>query len=141
MRWRFPSVLTAAEAKSLASVEEYKGFDAVAVAPVVGLIGSVADVTLAAPSYCRVEGRREGHPWHCDTGSQGLMAWCRVSASVLLTPPDEFTGGGFYFRDAPEEPVFHYRDCLVYDDAPENEHCIAANSGGRRALIMFFAHA
>lgn len=64
------------------------------------------------------------------------MTWCGYSASVLLTK--KFDGGGFYFKDKPDTPVFHYCDCLLYSSGKENEHCVASNSGGRKVLIMFF---
>jgi hypothetical protein len=138
LRWRFEGVLSPEDAEDLASVPKYLDFSHETVGPLVDLVYGVADICTGAPSYCRVECRKEGHPWHIDTGTSGHMAWCSVSASVLLTPPDAFDGGGFYFADAPDAPIFHYLDLLIYDDAAENRHCVARNSGGRSVLLMFF---
>ena len=138
MRWCFEGVLSPGDAKNLASDPKYLDFGHEAVAPLVDLAFSVADISTGAPSYCRVERREEGHPWHIDTGTKGHMAGCSVSASLLLTPPDAFDGGGFYFADAPDTPIYHYLDLLIYDNAAENRHCVARNSGGRSVLLMFF---
>src|SRR5262245_19388346 len=66
------------------------------------------------------EQRPAGHDWHCDNcrpvGKEYLpknfiekydeikwednhMAWCAYSASMLITPPEEFTGGHLQFFD------------------------------------------
>lgn len=134
-------VLGHAEAADLAADVGYLAFSDVRLGGLLRLVADRADVSLAAPSYVRVEARVEGHPWHRDTGTKGHMAWCEWSGSVLLTPPSEFGGGEFYFRDRPDAPLLHYRDMVLYDGAVENEHFVASNSGGRVALLMFFAGA
>mgnify|MGYP002633874691 CR=1 FL=1 len=130
-------VLSPSEASLLSGHIGYGSF----ADPLIGrLSGLVTDrfpyLTLDAPSYCRVEDRREGYPWHVDVGNRGHMAWCRVSASCLLTPVEGFSGGGYYFRD--EGPIFHYLDLLVYDDDAGNEHRVAPHHGDRRVLLMCF---
>lgn len=131
--------MTTSEAEGLASDEGYLGFDDSRLCGVLGHCHALADVWLGEPGYARVERRSSGHPWHHDTGTKGHMSWCAWSAGVLLVPGDQFSGGGFYFRDMGGEPIFHYRDLILYDSAPDNEHCVASNSGERVALIMFFA--
>lgn len=138
MRWYFEGVLSPEGAEDLASDPKYLDFSHELVAPLVDLVRGVADISTSSPSYCRVECRSAGHPWHIDTGTKGHMAWCSFSASLLLTPPDRFSGGGFYFADAPDAPVFHYLDLLIYDDDVKNRHCVTRSSGGRSVLLMFF---
>jgi hypothetical protein len=92
-----------------------------------------------APSYVRVEQKPGGHPWHLDTGTKNHMSWCKYTARVLLTPEDSFEGGGFYFRDDPNNALFGYRDLILFDQIPPNEHFVASHSGDRRVLLMFFA--
>lgn len=107
------------------------------------VLGASPFVSLAAPSYMRVEQRPDGCPWHRDIGTgkggSGHMTWCVWSGTLLLTPPDSFEGGGLFFRDAPDVAVHHYCDLVLSDDAPENEHRVASNSGGRIALLMFLS--
>ena len=98
------------------------------------------DVTTLKPSYCRVEDRVEGHPWHRDTGSTGHMRWCYVSARLLLSDPGWFKGGGCYFRDDPKTPHDGYCDLMVYT-AADHEHMVCSHSGTREVLLMFFAKA
>lgn len=128
-RYTFKSVMTQEEADA---VSGYLSFTHPVVARMVDYIRLVADVDLRGESYCRVEERKEGHPWHFDTGSKEHMPWCRWTASVLLTPPGKFTGGGFYFRDC--GPIYHHLDLLLFSG---DEHMVKRNSGGRRVLLMF----
>ena len=139
MRELYRGALPPGDALSLSSHVGYREFSEPLISGLIDLIVGAAPVTLEDPSYCRVEARSEGHPWHRDTGTKGHMSWCRLSARILLTPPSSFTGGGLYFRDRQEEPLFHYGDLLIYDDDPSNEHCVARSRGDRRVLIMFFA--
>jgi hypothetical protein len=131
-------VLTASEASDLASEVGYLEFSDPRLAGVVAEIGACWAVSLEAPSYVRVEQRLEGHPWHTDRGAKGHMSWCSYSAGVLLTNPDtDFTGGGFYFQDDPDTPLFPYCDLITWDSASDNVHSVAKHRGNRRALIMF----
>jgi len=138
MREFLPNVLTAKEAETLAGVLDYIDFNDVRISNIISSVRGLAPIDLCENSYARVEKRAEGHLWHNDTGTKGHMEWCKYSASVLLVPPNRFTGGGFYFRDQPSDPVFHFCDLLVYSSGPENVHSVARNSGERVALIMFF---
>jgi hypothetical protein len=138
LRHYFPKVLSPEEALALAADVGYRDFSDSLISPLVDLVRSVAGISLAPPSYCRIEARPAGHPWHEDTGTAGHMGWCRWSASALLTPSAMFTGGGFYFTDDPETAIHHYCDLVVYDDAPSNRHCVTRSRGDRRSLIMFF---
>ena len=142
-RYEFLDALTPAEADAIADGVGYRSFDDPLFAGLMGRVRSGApDVILEEPSYCRVEARPEGHPWHTDLGTAGHMGWCRWSAGMLLTSPDTFSGGGLYFRDRPDDPLFHYCDLWVWDSGPlENAHCVTRSRGDRRVLIMFFAEA
>lgn len=138
MRQCIEGALSSDEASNLASEVGYLEFSDVRLGGILGLIGAAFPVSLEAPAYCRVEHKHSGHPWHTDKGANGHMGWCEYSATILLTPPSEFTGGGIYFRDTgPDVPIFHYLDLWVWDAAAENAHCVAAHKGNRRALIMF----
>ena len=131
--------MTPGEAADLAAEPGYLSFTDPRISGVVSKAHYLADVWLGGPGYARVERRFSGHPWHHDTGTKGHMGWCAWSASILLVSRDRFSGGGFYFRDMADQPIFHYLDMVLYDGAPENEHYVASNSGERVVLIMFFA--
>ena len=131
-------IFTPSEAADLAGEICYLDFNDPRLAGVLGQIRDRFPISTEKPGYCRVEHKPDGHPWHTDKGAGGHMAWCEYSASVLLTPPDAFTGGGLYFKDLPDVPVHHYLDLWVWDDAAENGHRVMRHGGNRRSLIMFF---
>ena len=103
------------------------------------LVREHTDASFEYPSNVKVESRPKGHPWHLDTGTSGHMAWCRYTARVLLDHPSKFEGGGYYFKDDPQTPLFHHNDLILYDQSPENEHYVASHNGQRRVLLMFLA--
>tara|TARA_R110000751_G_scaffold264535_2_gene363612 strand:+ start:7288 stop:7722 length:435 start_codon:yes stop_codon:yes gene_type:complete len=138
LRVVFPAVITESQASELAADVGYLEFSDPRVSGLVEIISEIAPVSLDAPAYCRVEQRPEGHAWHQDTGTKSHMGWCKYSAGLLLVPSDKFSGGGFYFRDNPDNPVFHYCDLLVWSGGSDNVHSVARNSGERVSLIMFF---
>tara|TARA_R100000808_G_scaffold12567_1_gene31273 strand:- start:5509 stop:6000 length:492 start_codon:yes stop_codon:yes gene_type:complete len=102
------------------------------------LIERVIDLMKGAaiiPSaYARVEDNTAGHNWHYDTGDMNHMPWCQYSASVLLTPPDQFEGGLFQFRH-PFEEYKHYLDALIYSS--NEEHRVTPHRGERKVLLIF----
>jgi hypothetical protein len=67
------------------------------------------------------------------------MLWCRWTAVALLSPPDSFEGGNFWFR-FPDEIVHkheHYLSLVIYDC--HQVHSVERWSEGRRGvLVMFF---
>lgn len=138
VRHLIKQIFTSSEAADLAGEICYLDFSDPRLAGVLAQIRDRFPISTEKPSYCRVEHKLDGHPWHTDKGARGHMAWCEYSASVLLTPPDVFTGGGLYFKDLPDVPVHHYLNLLVWDDAAENAHRVTRHGGDRRALIMFF---
>lgn len=138
MREYVNGVITVNEARSFCRTVGYLDFSDIRLAGILGYIQGFAGVSLSVPSYVRVEDRRQGHPWHTDRGNKGHMGWCDYSGTILLTDPKTFDGGGLYFS-GDEEPSFHYRDLVFYDSDVSNRHFVASNSGGRKALIMFFA--
>ena len=91
-------------------------------------------VVIGENAYAVVERKPPGHPWHRDTGSSDHMLWCRYSASVGLSPPDAYTGGGFHFRDM--GPLHHYRGMIAYTS--DYEHKVDSHKGERYVLLMFF---
>lgn len=94
-------------------------------------------ISLKAPSYCRVEYRPEGHPWHNDSKNihGGFRGWCQYSASILLTPKTCFSGGELVFKHR-DELFFHYCDLVMWD--ARYVHRVAPSHGNRRSLILFF---
>jgi hypothetical protein len=132
------NALTVDEAADLAAMVEYKLFGHPVIHRLVEQVREVyPDISTGDPSYCRVERKSDGHPWHIDTGNKGHMAWCRVSARVLLTDPARaFTGGGFYFREDPDNPIFGYRELQFF--RADRAHSVASHKGDRRVLLMFF---
>jgi len=129
-----PDVLTQEEARRLQWVGT-QSFSHPLVARCVEWMRTIApDASIEAPAYCRVEKKADGHDWHQDTGDGDHMPWCRYSGSVLLSPPDMFSGGWFEF-DAPAERHKHYLGLLVYTS--DNWHRVTPHDGDRRALIIF----
>ena len=133
-----PGAITAVEAADLASSVGYLDWDDERLFGILDLVYGAAPVGLCDEAYVRVEQRIEGCPWHGDTGTKGHMQWCRYSAGILLVSADEFSGGGFYFRDGMDRPIHHYCDLLVWSNVPGNDHMVTRNSGERIALLMFF---
>lgn len=137
----FEAAITTLEAHDLAFTVGYRDFTEPLIAGLVRKVLEVAPITLLEPAYARVEKRPEGHPWHTDAGNKhgGTRGWCAWSAGVLLTPPDQFSGGGLFFRDDSQTPIYHYRDLWVWTG--DETHCVTPHSGDRRVLIMFFGEA
>jgi hypothetical protein len=137
VRIAIPDAITEEEAEDLASKVDYLPFEDSRLRGVLNLIHEHCDASTKSPAYCRVEEKKEGHPWHLDTGSSGHMKWCRYSSRILLSPVEKFTGGGFFFRD--EKAIFEPRELLLYDHEPENEHFVASHKGQRLVLLMFLS--
>ena len=87
-----PEVIDVEPAASLL-VGDYS-FDHEHIAPIVERVRELEpNISTEAPAYCRVEDRELGHEWHTDVGTKRHMQWCLASARVLLSHPNEFTGG------------------------------------------------
>jgi hypothetical protein len=129
-------VLTALEAETLSSQIGKKSFSEPLVSRITNLILENTNGKITENSYCRVEQHNGGHPWHCDTGDGNHMPWCRWSASVLLSPPDRFTGGVFEFRDASYR---NYLDALIFSS--DEEHRVTPHEGERKVLLIFLGAA
>jgi len=141
LREIIPAVLSPGECKDLAATVDYLQLSDPRIAKVLGTIREYTEVTLDDPSYCRVEDRREGHPWHSDVGNNSHMDWCKTSARVLLDPVHMFDGGAFYFRDEHNLALFGTGDLILYStDDRNNEHMVARSNGTRRVLLMFLAN-
>ena len=106
---------------------------------------------LQSPSYWRVETRPKGHKWHFDgcklvngKFKDNHMAWCQVGTTVLLSDPDEFTGGRLFFEidGEPTEVKDHYLNGICYTAGKFNNpvrHMVEPHKGNRTVLLMFFA--
>ena len=101
------------------------------------------------PSYWRVERDWDrGHQWHYDgckkEGDKFIpnhMSWCGYSASILLTPPAQFSGGTFKFDNPPQEHrEDHYLSAVLYSSGADNDpqlHMVEPYTGNRAVLLMF----
>jgi len=135
----FPNVITPDVARNLSDLVGYLDFSDHIIQEIVQYVVQIVPAGTEPPSYVRVSDTNEGTPWHDDYGTASHMSWCEYSASILLTPPSEFTGGGFYFEDKPDDPVFHYCDLMIWSNADRrNRHCVARSRGNRVVLLMFF---
>ena len=139
MRHSVGNIINPYQAEDLAKDIGYLDFSDKRLKPILEAVSGFFPVSFDDPAYVRVEHKPEGHPWRTDQGNTGHMTWCKYSASVLLTRPVfDFSGGGFYFRDDPDRPIFAFCDLIVWDGAKENVHSCASHKGDRRVLIMFF---
>ena len=129
-----PGVLTANEAQILSGHNGRVGFELPLVARVTSIITNLARAVITPESYARVECKSDGHDWHVDTGDSKHLPWCRWSASVLLTPPDTFSGGVFWFRN-PDQFVDNYLSALIYSS--DQEHRVTPHEGERKVLLIF----
>lgn len=138
MRGHLPGVISSDEAYDLGREVDYRTFEEPLIARLVELLRTRIPIDLSSPSYARVEKRPQGHPWHTDAGNKtgGKGGWNKWSAGVLLTPRDQFNGGGLYFKDQMDNPIHHYCDLWYWDH--NEEHCSASHNGDRRVLLMFF---
>lgn len=129
------NVINEQEAEQLAQANGRVSFGVTAVARVVQVMQSLYPVAVTPSSYARVEQNMSGHDWHVDTGDSDHMPWCAASASVLLTKPTEFEGGGFQF-DAPfDEHAAHYCNAIIYTS--DQIHRVLPHTGNRRVLLIF----
>ena len=129
-----PGVLTANEAQILSGHNGRVGFGLPLVARVTAIITNLARAVITPESYARVESKSDGHPWHFDTGDSNHMPWCRWAGSVLLSPPDRFTGGMFQFRN-PDADHKEYLGALIYSS--DQEHRVTPHDGERKVLLIF----
>lgn len=128
MRQLLENVLTAEEAGSLQVGRVDLNH------PLVERLRDLMPGDVVPEAYARVERKADGHGWHVDTGDGGHMPWCRYSGSVLLSPPDTFTGGTFRFRN-PAAEYRHYLSLLIYSS--DQEHRVDPHVGDRRVLLIF----
>ena len=109
------------------------------------------EFVLQKPSYWRIETRPKGHEWHFDgcklkNGEfiDNHMAWCQYGTTVLLSDPEEFTGGDIYFEinGEPTKIHNHYLNGICYTAGKYNNpvrHMVEPHRGNRTVLLMFFA--
>jgi hypothetical protein len=106
-------------------------------------------LSLSLPSYVSTEDMPNGHQLHDDRGVSynkgiasvndgGHMKWCRHSASVLLSPASEFTGGEFYYGsiDIPHVSPHDQYLGLSYHSSDE-KHGVTPHDGKRVMLLLF----
>ena len=63
-----------------------------------------------------------------------IRPWCRYSASVGLSPREDYTGGDFHFRDM--GPLHMFKGMIAYTS--DFEHKVTSHKGDRVVLLMFF---
>ena len=129
MRLLHPRVFAPGEANSLVV-----GTVSLAHPLVRRIIDLMPNAKIVEHAYARVEAKPDGHDWHVDTGTGDHMPWCGWSASVLLTPPNQFKGGVLQF-DGPLEEHLHYLGAMIYSS--DQKHRVTPHTGARRALLVF----
>jgi len=130
MRKLVPDMLSADEANSLMIGNQ--SFDNPLVKRVISHMPKAA--AIVSEAIARVEDHKPGHPWHLDTGDANQMPWCRFTASTLLSPVEDFTGGMFYFKDPPAQHK-KYLASVIFD--LDNEHMVDPHEGVRKVLLIF----
>lgn len=95
--------------------------------------------------YWRTEKKPDGHPWHYDGCTLDLepnhMAWCRYSCSILLTDPNDFTGGVLELTDPDESFKDNMQGSgVLFSSAADNDPVLhrATPSRGHRAVLLIF---
>jgi predicted 2-oxoglutarate/Fe(II)-dependent dioxygenase YbiX len=132
-------IITPEEAAQLAQCNGKVPFNLFALRKVVGCMQTLYPATVTSDSYARVERNVTGHDWHVDTGDSDHMPWCAVSASVLVSRPEEFTGGAFEFDEPFEEHAAHYCDGIIYTS--DQVHRVLPHTGNRKVLLVFLGAA
>jgi hypothetical protein len=129
-----PGVLTANEAQELSGHSGRVVFELPLIARFTSIVTDLTGAVVTPESYAAVECKSDGHAWHVDTGDSNHMPWCQWSASVLLSPPDRFTGGMFQFRN-PDADHKEYLGAMIYSS--DQEHRVTPHEGVRKVLLVF----
>lgn len=101
---------------------------------------NVPEIRLNEPAYWQIEKTKLGHIVHNDKGDTEHMTWCTYGASCLLSPPEEYEGGEFFYvkPDAQVRAEEHYLSVVVHDS--EQLHKVSSiKKGDRYVLLMFFS--
>ena len=105
---------------------------------------------LQHPSYWVVESKAIGHDWHYDGCKEvdgklvdNHMCWCKYGSSILISNPEDFTGGELWFKegDYMEKVENHYLSGAIYPagkDMKPSLHLASGHQGKRKVLLMFF---
>tara|TARA_B100001123_G_scaffold369155_1_gene430648 strand:- start:13030 stop:13452 length:423 start_codon:yes stop_codon:yes gene_type:complete len=137
MRFLVPDVLPPSACFALAANVGYLNWRDDRLVPLAAILSSrLSSHCMDEPAYVRVEQRREGHAWHSDNNNRHWRNSDRApgyTASVLLSHPDDFSGGAFRFEDGTE--FKHYGDLLVF--SAEQRHMVQPHHGVRKILLMF----
>ena len=134
MKLLIPHVMSSDHAEELSEGAHQRDFFEPLIEPITQKVSEHVEVDFSHPSYCEVQHYPTGHGWHKDTGNFNHMDWCGYTASVLLTPPEDFAGGKFYFEDE-DEPIINYLDLLIYSS--DVVHRVTPHGGNRRVLLLF----
>jgi len=97
-------------------------------------INKISNIKPHKEAYARLEHKTDGHRWHKDTGSSNHMMWCSFGCSILLSNPNEFDGGEFYYRDGKSDQ--EVRSLVMHSS--DVEHLVTKHSGKRVVLLFFF---
>lgn len=137
MRFLVPDVLSPADCLALSANVGYINWRDDSLIPITDILSSrLSSHCMDEPAYARVEQRREGHHWHSDDKNKHWRNSTKTpgyTASVLLSKPDEFSGGAFRFEDGTE--FKHYGDLLVF--SAKQRHMVQPHHGVRKILLMF----
>ena len=136
MRLVIPSCLPASKAKRIATTLGLRDLYEEDIQPLTDIALSATKSSTRHPAYCEVQRQAQGHEWHCDTGNNDHMKWCTHTATVLLSPPEDYQGGGFYF-EGDEQPADSYLSMLIYSS--NQMHRVLPHRGDRRVLLMFLS--
>ena len=134
MRLKLPKVLSPSKAKSIRKRLGARDFYEKEISDLTALALHASSATTQYPAYCEVQRQSGGHDWHTDRGNNDHMTWCTHTATVLLSPPSFYRGGGFFF-DNSTEPEDSYLTMLIYSS--DQNHRVLSHSGDRRVLLMF----
>jgi hypothetical protein len=136
LRTIIEDIITPAEAERLSSISGRQPLD---IEPIARVVARMMDLyplaAVTAQSYAVIERKPDGHPWHVDTGDTNHMPWCALSASVLLTRPEDFEGGAFQFDEPFDVHVARYCDGIIYTS--DQIHRVLPHTGNRKVLLIF----
>ncbi len=128
-------ILSPAEVGELKQALGKIPLNTVAIQKVIEGMMRLGAVTITQKSYATIERNPAGHEWHVDTGDSNHMLWCRMSASVGLTPPSNYVGGAFQFSDPFEEYKNNYLSAIIYSS--DQQHRVLPHEGDRTVLLIF----
>ena len=141
MRWICKGAINEEEEQTLLQVGARKILLKKAENPIIlkilDIIGEHFDFEISDNSYCRIEKRSQGHPWHCDTGSNNHMLWCKIGATMLIS--GDHTGGELSYKkeDGEVETIKNRQLYDLYFHTSDVEHKTEDSIGDRTVFLLF----